>query len=117
MLTARPNVGGLCTVLHPTRILYNMYCGDRASIRYLCVLRFTELRGNAITRRIDSRSAYWDGQQWVFEDVVVRTFDKVSVETATPFTRLPMPGLSEHPEDFTKAPDQPDEMGFAQLAD
>jgi lipopolysaccharide export system permease protein len=77
----------------------------------------TEMRGNAIARRIDARVARWDGQRWVFEDGVVRAFDPEGGETATPFTRLPMPELSERPEDFKKRPEQPDEMGFARLSD
>jgi lipopolysaccharide export system permease protein len=77
----------------------------------------TELKDNAIRRRIDARAARWDGQQWIFEDGVVRTFDKGNVETATPFTLLPMAELSARPEDFTKAPDRPDEMGFGELSE
>ena len=77
----------------------------------------TEMRGNAITRRIDARAARWDGARWVFEDGVVRVFDPKGGETATPFTRLPLPELSERPEDFQKRPERPDEMGFDKLAD
>ena len=77
----------------------------------------TELRGNAIVRRIDARAARWDGGQWVFEDGVVRAFGDSGAETATPFSRLPLPELSERPEDFKRAPDRPEEMGFARLAD
>lgn len=76
----------------------------------------TEMHGGAITRRIDARSARWDGRQWVFEDGVVRVFEG-GVETAVPFDRQAMPELSERPEDFEKDPEQPDEMGFTQLAE
>lgn len=76
----------------------------------------TELRRGAIVRRVDARSARWDGSQWVFEDGVARIFGPDG-EEATPFDRLAMPELSEQPEDFQKAPERPDEMGFIRLAD
>lgn len=77
----------------------------------------TEMRNNRIQRRIDARAARWDGRQWVFEDGVVRVFGQADSETATPFTRLPLPELSERPEDFRKSPEMPDEMGFTRLSD
>jgi lipopolysaccharide export system permease protein len=76
----------------------------------------TEMRGNAILRRIDARAARWDGRQWVFEDGVVRVFERGG-EKATPFAQLALPELSERPEDFRKRPERPDEMGFVRLAD
>ncbi len=76
----------------------------------------SEMRDGTITRRIDARRARWDGHQWIFEEGVARTF-KDGAETATPFVSLPLPELSERPEDFGKRREEPDEMGFAQLAD
>jgi lipopolysaccharide export system permease protein len=76
----------------------------------------TELDGGAIRRRIDARTARWDGQQWVFEDGVVRVFE-ADTESAQPFARLALPELSETPADFAKAPEPPDQMGFLPLAD
>ncbi len=76
----------------------------------------SEMKGGTITRRIDARRAYWDGRQWVFEEGVVRTFAD-GAETATPFASLALPELTERPEDFAKKAEEPDEMGFAQLAD
>jgi lipopolysaccharide export system permease protein len=76
----------------------------------------TEMRGNRIVRRFDARAARWDGRQWVFENGVVREFSAAG-EKATPFSRLPMPELSERPEDFEKPPEKPEEMGYLALAD
>lgn len=76
----------------------------------------TEMEGNRIVRRIDARGARWDGEQWLFEHGVARVFTEQG-EQATPFTLLPMPELSERPEDFEKPPEKPDEMGYAKLAD
>ena len=76
----------------------------------------TEMKSNDIVRRIDARAARWDGRQWVFDDGVVRVFER-GKETATPFTRLALPELSERPEDFRKRPEKPDEMGFVRLRD
>ena len=76
----------------------------------------TEMKSGTITRRIDARRARWDGHQWIFEEGVARTFDD-RTESATPFVSLPLPELSERPEDFSKHREDPDEMGFAQLAD
>ena len=76
----------------------------------------SEMKGGTITRRIDARRARWDGARWVFEEGVVRTFAG-GAETATPFVSLPLPELSERPEDFSKRREDPDEMGFAQLAE
>lgn len=76
----------------------------------------SEMKGNTIVRRIDARSARWDGHQWVFADGVTRVF-RDSAETATPFEQLALPELSERPEDIAKRPEAPDEMGFTRLAD
>ena len=76
----------------------------------------TEFRGDAISRRIDARMARWDGRQWIFQDGVVRTF-RAGRETAEPFAARGFPELPEHPEDFSKQQEDPDEMGFLALAD
>jgi lipopolysaccharide export system permease protein len=74
----------------------------------------TEFKGDAISRRIDARTARWDETRWVFEDGVTRTF-KDGKETAQPFALLPLPDLPERPEDFTKESQDPDQMGYADL--
>ena len=76
----------------------------------------SEMKSGTISRRIDARRARWDGRQWVFEEGVVRRF-KNGTETAEPFASRALPELSARPEDFTKRPEEPDEMGFARLAD
>lgn len=76
----------------------------------------TEMSRGTITRRIDARSARWDGRQWIFEDGVMRRFAD-GAEVATPFERQAMPELSERPEDFAKGPEKPDEMGFSRLSE
>jgi lipopolysaccharide export system permease protein len=74
----------------------------------------TEFEKDALVRRIDAQTARWDGRQWVFQDGVMRTFVK-GVETAKSFVTLALPDLSERPEDFEKKPEDPDEMGYAEL--
>jgi lipopolysaccharide export system permease protein len=74
----------------------------------------TEFKGDAISRRIDARTARWDETRWVFEDGVTRTF-KDGKETAQSFALLPLPDLPERPEDFTKESQDPDQMGYADL--
>ncbi len=76
----------------------------------------SEMQGGTITRRIDARRARWDGTLWIFEDGVARTFE-AGVEAATPFESLPLPELSERPDDFRKRREDPDEMGFAELSE
>ncbi len=76
----------------------------------------TEFEGDAIARRIDARSARWDGREWTFRDGVDRRFEE-GRETARPFDTLHLPELKERPDDFQKEAEDPEEMGFAALSD
>lgn len=75
----------------------------------------SEMKDGAIVRRVDARRARWDGRQWIFEEGVVRTFDE-GTEKAVPFAVQAFPELSETPDDFRKRPEDPEEMGFGELA-
>ncbi|MGH7725244.1 MAG: LPS export ABC transporter permease LptG [Candidatus Eiseniibacteriota bacterium] len=76
----------------------------------------TEFKENAIARRIDARTARWDGHEWTFRDGVDRTFEG-DREIARPFATLRIPDLPERPADFEKESEDPDEMGFAALSE
>jgi lipopolysaccharide export system permease protein len=73
-----------------------------------------EYRGDNLERRIDAKKAYWDGSEWIFVDGAVRVFTKDGEKIET-FAKLPMKGLLERPEDFSKEEIAPEEMNFRQL--
>jgi lipopolysaccharide export system permease protein len=73
-----------------------------------------EFRAGELWRRIDAAEATWQGGRWVFVSGYKRTFEH-GHETAEPFQRMAVGGISERPEDFAKEDVQPDEMNFLEL--
>lgn len=76
----------------------------------------TEFKGDVLTRRIDARTARWNGKDWIFQDGVERTFVR-GAESAHSFASMTLSGLPERPEDFEKEPENPDAMGYTELAE
>ncbi len=71
-------------------------------------------RSGDLVRRIDAASATWEGDRWVFEKGFLRTFEN-GAEKAQAFTRMPVAGIAERPEDFAKKTPEPDEMSYREL--
>lgn len=67
-----------------------------------------------IVRRVDARSASWQGDHWIFRDGVVRTFAKTG-ETAAPFDSTRLAELTETPEDLSRDEADPAQMSSTEL--
>jgi len=67
-----------------------------------------------VTKRIDAEAARWDGQEWIFRNVVIRTFlpDNNMETTRVDETVL---DFVETPEDFKALARDTDELSFAEL--
>lgn len=75
---------------------------------------FTVARPFRLARRIDASKARWEGGQWVFYDVVERTFQSDGrIETKREAERKI--DLAETPEDFQVLRTETDEMPFSKL--
>ncbi len=73
-----------------------------------------EFEDGELVRRLDAKTAQWDGTRWVFEDGFLRTFE-LGHEHAEPFARMGVDGITERPDDFSKRTPQPDEMSYREL--
>ncbi|HEY3215918.1 MAG TPA: LptF/LptG family permease [Candidatus Eisenbacteria bacterium] len=73
-----------------------------------------EFHSSQLSRRIDAAEAAWDGRRWVFSSGFERVF-RGGKETVKAFTRLPVEGIAERPEDFAKESRNPTEMSFPEL--
>ena len=65
-------------------------------------------------RRIDSETAHWTGDHWVYENGQVREF-RGGVEEVTPFRTYETEGDEPSPEDLKTRRLKPEEMGYREL--
>jgi lipopolysaccharide export system permease protein len=69
---------------------------------------------NTLVRRVDAKTAKWDGNRWVFHSGFERVFES-DTERVRAFDSLPIPELRERPEDFAKEEVDEDDMNFTEL--
>jgi lipopolysaccharide export system permease protein len=69
--------------------------------------------GNTLERRIDAKSAKWNGARWVFSNGFVRTFE--GEEHVVAFDTLTVPGMRERPDDFAQKEIDEENMTSAEL--
>ncbi len=72
-----------------------------------------EFDGNTLERRIDAKSAKWNGSRWVFASGFVRTFE--GEEHVVAFDTLTVPTMRERPDDFAQKEIDEENMTFAEL--
>jgi len=69
---------------------------------------------NTLVERLDADRALWDGEGWLFEDGIVRTFSD-SGEVADPFRQRRRPDVAERPDQFAAEEKDPEDMDFREL--
>lgn len=74
-----------------------------------------QIQQHTLVGRIDAESARWENGRWLFRNGYVRRFDRDG-EHAAHFNELVIPGLSERPEDFAEAEEDPTALSFWELS-
>ena len=67
-----------------------------------------------LSARIDAQSAHWTHDHWVFQDLLITTFDRDSFPVLERHTSRVVE-LPEQPDDLKAIQKSPDEMGFVEL--
>jgi lipopolysaccharide export system permease protein len=73
-----------------------------------------EFAEGTLVRRIDARTARWEGDGWLFFDGYVRRFSAQGVD-AEPFEERRFDEITEAPKDFLRVEKEPDEMTLREL--
>lgn len=95
--------------------------GRRISMRYFDAannigqtVSIRRLQERTLIHRIDARTIKWEDGVWVLYEGFERTFEGEK-ETAIPFERRVLPGLTLTPEDFSRPLKKPEEMSYSEL--
>lgn len=91
--------------------LIRRFDGDAGRMEDVVVQQFAE---GTLVRRIDAKTAEWNGSHWVFHDGFIRRFENGGVQ-AEPFERRVFDEIEEKPEDFLRLVKEPDEMSLREL--
>jgi lipopolysaccharide export system permease protein len=91
--------------------LIREFDGEAGNMSDVVVQEFAE---GTLVRRIDARTAQWDGQRWLFHDGFVRRFSEDGVE-AEQFAERRFDEITETPADFLRIEKEPDEMTLKEL--
>jgi lipopolysaccharide export system permease protein len=102
--------------IHRPQAIYNiqLYRPEKKLLEGI-TLYFFDSR-NRLLKRVDARSAHWEGGKWIFVDASVTLFPPKGLPTRKNYPELVLP-LPERPEDLLVAEKNPNEMGFGELRD
>jgi lipopolysaccharide export system permease protein len=102
--------------IHRPQAIYNiqLYRPEKKLLEGITLYFFDSQ--HRLLKRVDARSARWEGGRWVFTEASVTLFPSQGVPTRKNYPELVLP-LPETPEDFLIAEKNPNEMGLQDLRD
>jgi lipopolysaccharide export system permease protein len=73
-------------------------------------------RAGHLVYRIDASRGEWTGEEWVLRNGYLRRFSPAGEEITVGFSSLRSRDIEERPEDFSREPRRPEDMGYSELS-
>ena len=92
---------------------FRHYDPETATLRGITI-HYLDPGDGSVTRRVDAQRAVWNGQAWIFHNLLVTTFPAGGVPSLEK-TAAMKADLPEEPKDFLVVQKSADEMGYGEL--